>query len=360
MPGCGYAARPSRPYLPVKLRFATREQASPFDLEAATRQALVALFTDGTGIAHTLDGTESDQAAGLEHALRELRTWPRLCLVDFSPPELDLPDLAARLGLTCIAPAGLPAWPAGRETPGPLSDPLPITDLETRLWATACALPRLPVTLAQARDLYQALGLPPAWRLPAPTAGYRGADGIRFSDGERRGLLADLARWVREDGPSSKADRCLKTALDFWETRLAANTANLEQLHTPPPAHAGRTAVPTTNRPLSASCSACGGAISARPRPCVISGTATSSTTITTRICSDSSGESVSVWRSSAPMASQARRATGVSSYPGIGGSSRKLTASQPAPATSAYCVWASPVPSPAGVRDCLKRDRRP
>ncbi len=222
--------RATFPALPVKLRFATHEHASPFDLDAAARQALVALFTDGTGIAHTLDGTDSDRKAELERVLRELRTWPRLCLVDFSPPELDLPHLAARLGLACVAPDRLPAWLAERETRGPISDLQPITDLETRLWVAACALPRLPVTLAQTRDLYQALGLPPAWRLPAPTAGHSGADGIRFSNGERRCLLADLARWIWEDGLDSEAGRCLKTALDFWRARLADNTAHPERL----------------------------------------------------------------------------------------------------------------------------------
>jgi len=218
------------PALPDPIRFATRERASPLDLGPAARQALVALFSDGVGIAQALERTDSDPAAELQRILRELRTWPRLRLVDFSPAELDLPALAERRGLACITPDRLPAWLAERAPPRSAGQPPPpASDLDRRLWAAACALTGLPVTRVQARALYQALGLPPAWRLPAPAQGRAGADGIRFTDGERQSLLADLARWVWEDGRDSEATRCLGTALAFWEARLADGAAGLEQ-----------------------------------------------------------------------------------------------------------------------------------
>ena len=91
------------------------------------------------------------------------------------------------------------------------------------------------MTAVQARDLYQALGLPPAWRLPATPEGHAGADGIRFSDAERQRLLQDLARWAWEDGPDSEAGRCLKTALAFWRRRLAATAEDLKALNSKTP-----------------------------------------------------------------------------------------------------------------------------
>ncbi|WP_295396435.1 hypothetical protein [uncultured Thiodictyon sp.] len=84
---------------------------------------LVCLFTDGLGLARALDsgpGGDADQ----RRALRELRTWPRLCLVDFAAPQLDLPTLAERLKVTPVAPDALPAWLAERpQRPPP--DPAP-------------------------------------------------------------------------------------------------------------------------------------------------------------------------------------------------------------------------------------------
>jgi hypothetical protein len=221
--------RATFPAIPDKVRFATRERASPLDLGSAARQALVALLTDGDDIARTLEHGDDDQAAELRRVLRELRTWPRLCLVDFSGPELDLPALAARLGLTCIAPHRLPAWLAERAVP-PAAQAPRVSDFDLRLWAAACALPHLPVTAAQAHALYDRLGLPRAWRLPDPPQGRTGSDGIRFSDAERRRLLADLGAWVWEDGTGSEAHRCLDTALTFWEKRLPDTAADLQRL----------------------------------------------------------------------------------------------------------------------------------
>jgi len=222
--------RATFPAVPVKIRFATRERASPLDLGSAARQALVALFTDGSAIADTLQDADGDQAAQLQRILRELRTWPRFCLVDFSTAQLDLPALATRHGLACIDPDRLPAWLAERAIPQ-VAEELPSTgDFARHLWAAACALVHLPVTAAQARALHQALGLPPALRLPAPAHGHAGADGIRFSEAERHRLLADLARWVWEDGRDSEAADCLRRALAFWEVRLAENTVTMRQL----------------------------------------------------------------------------------------------------------------------------------
>jgi formylglycine-generating enzyme required for sulfatase activity len=227
---------------PDRVRLATGERTSPLDLGPAARTALVCLFTEGADLARALDGGAGEDGAALQRVLRELGTWPRLCLVDLAPPDLDLPALAARLRFDCCPPAALPAWLAERpDRPRgpPAEGPAPAA-LALRLWAAACALPRLPVTSAQARALYETLGetlgLPSAWRLPNPGRGHASPDGIRFSDGERQALLRDLARWAAEDGwgtavgIESQACRCLALGLAFWERHIGGGAASLARI----------------------------------------------------------------------------------------------------------------------------------
>ena len=227
---------------PDRVRLATGERTSPLDLGPAARTALVCLFTEGADLARALDGGAGEDGAALQRVLRELATWPRLCLVDLAPPDLDLPALAARLRFDCCPPAALPAWLAERpDRPRgpPAEGPAPAV-LALRLWSAACALPRLPVTSAQARALYETLGetlgLPSAWRLPNPGRGHASPDGIRFSDGERQALLRDLARWAAEDGwgtavgIESQACRCLALGLHFWERHIGGGAASLARI----------------------------------------------------------------------------------------------------------------------------------
>ncbi|WP_295431572.1 hypothetical protein [uncultured Thiodictyon sp.] len=182
--------------------------ASPPDLGGAAREALVAILTDGRGLAAALRAG-GDRAARLHRCLRALGTWPRCCLVDFAGDTLDLPGLLRGLGLPkgqdlrCIAPGDLPVWLAERPATGGLeARPAAAPSADALLWAACCALPGLPITAAQERALFRQLGLPAVWRLPeaAPGQGRAGADGRRFTPAERRALLCELAQQVRCDG----------------------------------------------------------------------------------------------------------------------------------------------------------------
>ena len=212
--------------VPWQITFDTGETAQALDLETPARQALVAVFTDGEGLVRALEAPDRDSAPRLQVLLRELRTWPRLCLVDFSGPEIDLPGIARRLGLPCVGPAALPRWLAERPLDGTEEGPLAEgSTFDRRLWAAACALPYRPVTTAQAWALYRALGLPAAWEPPAPAAGRLHPTGIVFSETERHRLLRDLAAWACEDAAIREQ---LKRALEFWEKRLGRAD---EQMH---------------------------------------------------------------------------------------------------------------------------------
>ena len=193
---------------PSGRRGARPTPASPLDLGGEARGALVAILTDGRGLAAALRAG-GERAARLHRCLRALGTWPRCCLVDCAGDTLDLPRLLQGLGLpkgqdlTCIAPGDLPAWLAERPATGGLQAiPVAAPSADALLWAACCALPGLPITAAQERALFRQFGLPAVWRLPEAAAGQgrAGADGRRFTPAERRALLCELAQQVRCDG----------------------------------------------------------------------------------------------------------------------------------------------------------------
>ena len=193
---------------PTGRRRAHPTPASPLDLGGEAREALVAILTDGRGLAAALRAGGA-RAACLHRCLRALGTWPRCCLVDFAGDTLDLPgllrglDLPKGQDLACIAPGDLPAWLAERPASGAAATrPAAAPSADALLWAACCALPGLPITAAQERALFKQLGLPAAWRLPeaAPGQGRAGADGRRFTPAERRALLCELAQQVGCDG----------------------------------------------------------------------------------------------------------------------------------------------------------------
>jgi formylglycine-generating enzyme required for sulfatase activity len=201
--------------VPHRIRLDTGEALEPEDLEAETRQASLAVLTDGAALARALESPE--ERPTVLRRLRDLREWPRLCLVDFTDGEYNLERLARHHGLACIAPRDLPYWLAERP---PAADGTEAADaqLETWLWAACCALPQRPVTEEQALALHETLALEGAARYGAVRArGLGASSGLAFSAGQRQVLLAELADRACKDPEIRLA---LDRALDFWALTL--------------------------------------------------------------------------------------------------------------------------------------------
>ncbi len=146
--------------IPRSIGLDTGETLEPEDLELETRQAAVAILTDGAALARAL--VQPEEQAALHRRLRDLQEWPRFCLVDFGHGEYGLQGLAQRHRLACILPRELPYWLADRP-PEPSGPETADADIDTWLWASCCALPERPITETQALQLHHTLGLAHSW-----------------------------------------------------------------------------------------------------------------------------------------------------------------------------------------------------
>ncbi len=146
--------------VPERLHFGAHHEAVVSNLEGMRGGAIVAVFTDGRGIARALAGNRRRRT---ERLLKELAEWPHLAFVDVGHEHDDeRVDLAATLetyGLRVLRPAALLDFLAGRpieeKRPAAQRDPAPLRRL-----AGAVALSWDPVPTAVARDLCRALRLP--------------------------------------------------------------------------------------------------------------------------------------------------------------------------------------------------------
>jgi formylglycine-generating enzyme required for sulfatase activity len=130
----------------------------PIHEEGHGRQALVAIFSDGEGLAHRLNNPLYRPATA--RLLRDLRRWPRLCFVDCSPSGARLAPLLEEFKIEVIALQEVSHWLGGVESGLPSVTPLG-AELhgEARLWAAAVALGGAQVDTASAHSLRVALRL---------------------------------------------------------------------------------------------------------------------------------------------------------------------------------------------------------
>ena len=126
--------------------------------EGSGRQALVAIFSDGEGLAQWLTNPQYHPAT--TRLLRDLRHWPRLCFVDCSPSGDRLAPLLAGLGLEVIALEAVSHWLGGIAAGMPGAAPLGSALYgDARVWAAAVALGGTQVDTASAHSLRVALRL---------------------------------------------------------------------------------------------------------------------------------------------------------------------------------------------------------
>jgi len=165
--------------LPWRVCWSGDDCIRPLMIDGHQRNAMVAVLTDGEGLALALESDlEGRRARGL---LAGLRHWPQLVFVDFSDASTAagrVTGLVAPFGLACIRPEALHHWlggetvfaaAAGGVGPGLVGD--------ERLWAAACALGGRPLTAEEALTLHGALGLrcpTGAWWRTRATTGWPG------------------------------------------------------------------------------------------------------------------------------------------------------------------------------------------
>jgi len=125
---------------PLRVWWRRDDHCEPTRLEGHREHAMVALLTDGAGLARALEAPLHSRR--VTRLLRQLRLWPHLVLVDFGPPG----RLARRLrpfGLAVIPPQALAGWLGGQASGPALQGDL-------RLWAAACCLGADPLDAASA------------------------------------------------------------------------------------------------------------------------------------------------------------------------------------------------------------------
>lgn len=126
--------------------------------EGSGRQALVAIFSDGEGLAQRL--TNPLYGPVTTRLLRDLRHWPRLCFVDCSPSGDRVAPLLAPFGLEVIALEEVSHWLGGITTGLPGAAPLGAALYgDACVWAAAVALGGAQVDTASAHSLRVALRL---------------------------------------------------------------------------------------------------------------------------------------------------------------------------------------------------------
>ena len=199
----------------------------PAHEEGHGRQALVAIFTDGEGLARRLDNPLSRPA--VERLLRNLRRWPRLCFVECATTDARLEPLLAPYGLETITLADLPHWLGGMEPRAGTEAP-PGADVygDARVWAAAVALGGTQAETASAHSLRVALRLNVSpWHV----------DQI-LAEAQQPGMRQRLINWLLRCEPLDEngmpqPESLARQALDWWQQRYAAAAQHMQAQENP-------------------------------------------------------------------------------------------------------------------------------
>jgi formylglycine-generating enzyme required for sulfatase activity len=221
--------------VPDVLRWREGQEFSPQIFEGHRESTLVAVLTDGAGLAIAHDSALG--RARLVPLLRSLSGWPRLAFVDFGQASHGLAALLKPYGLRCIAPAALPAFLGeGQIGPAPVRRAKPGLLGELRAWAAATALSAEPVDAVTAYALRRSL------RLGISALGFERL----LKNGENLGgrltwapaRRVELLNWLalaeagRADG-QVPPDGLLSRALAFWRSRYREERAWREEHESP-------------------------------------------------------------------------------------------------------------------------------
>ncbi len=208
---------------PEWVRWREGQEFSPLVLEGHRQSALVAVLTDGAGLA--MANQSELERSSLNRLLRGLADWPQLAFVDCGRGRHGLAPLLQPYNLRCIAPEDLPAFlGAGEARPitAPQGDDRLLGD--ARAWAAALALSPDPVDDDAAYALLRELQLDlSSWRLQDLLSESEEVGGcITWPPARRIELLNWLAQSESLDADSQVTENSLlDRALQFWLQRYA-------------------------------------------------------------------------------------------------------------------------------------------
>ena len=198
---------------------------APREIDERRELALVAILTDGRLL--TRQYRASDRRVQINAVLRDLSHWPRLAFIDFGAEHHDLTAIVNQHGLECLAPQQIATFFGG----GQIAATTPEYDLTP--WAAACALSPAPIDGDTALQLRRELKLAgSSWGLSKLQVEAPGPAGRLLWPVEQR---AQYLNWLysAEAHPRDEIDSnsLLHRALNFWETRYAAEDEKRQQEH---------------------------------------------------------------------------------------------------------------------------------
>jgi formylglycine-generating enzyme required for sulfatase activity len=203
--------------VPERVRWREGQVFSPLVLEGHRQSALVAVLTDGGGMA-IASQSELDRRP-LIRLLQSFTEWPQLAFVDFGRGRYGLATLLQTYGLRCIAPEGLPAFLGAGEAK-PVSSRGADTRLlgDLRAWAAALALAPDPMDERSAYELLHKLQLALSpWCFQELVRCAEDLGGrIAWSPPRRIELLNWLAQAESLQDDKVTDDSLLGKALQFW------------------------------------------------------------------------------------------------------------------------------------------------
>jgi hypothetical protein len=218
--------------LPEVVRWREGQELSPSVVEGHRQSALVAVLTDGAGLA--LMEQSALRRARSRALLRCLGEWPRLAFVDFGHGRHRLSRRLRPYGVACIAPGALPAFLGeGQVGPAPVPPVDPGLAGELRAWAAATALCAEPMDPATAYALRRAL------KLRVSPFGF---EQLLANGEDRAGLLVwlparryELLGWLARaeasgEGEDVAPESLLGRSLAFWRQRYAEERARRERI----------------------------------------------------------------------------------------------------------------------------------
>ncbi|MEM7200626.1 MAG: formylglycine-generating enzyme family protein [Planctomycetota bacterium] len=206
-------------------------RTSPLALEGQRDGAIVAVVTDGSGLAARLDDGRTERRT--RDLLRGLATWPRLALVTPGATTGATEHIGATYGLEVVELERIGDFLGASPSTGP-EPPVPVRPIRLtaahRRWAMALALGDATFGDDVAWALHGALALDcPRLDLDRVVAQATGrARGWAFDRGPLRvELLDDLARTVPRTATGAAfampGDSTLGRTLAFWRARLPAH-----------------------------------------------------------------------------------------------------------------------------------------
>ncbi len=216
---------------PEHVAWENGERFRPVVLEGHRQTSIVAVLTDGAGLAASVASAEQSRDA--RAMLSSLAGWPRLAFADFGHGRFGLTELLRGHGIASLRPDRIASFLGANErATGRPRRPAPLVGALEQ-WAAALALGPDVFDVETAHAIRHALDLPlSSWSIRDLVlhAAPRGT-GYAFEANERVRLLNRLATFERFD--AADADGLVARATGYWSERYEAESARRHEEQTP-------------------------------------------------------------------------------------------------------------------------------